>query len=289
MDLYCGEGSTCPANELYVSENRSMKSQVDLYLRWSSVNLRHPYECTIDMSPHHVVGERASRVVSIMTGDPYRKYPHDAIRNKVYVSRAFSEFNGDNGNHVLYNLIVDNPSKIAIGNGKGNYALYVGTIRPEKGIHTAAEICAEAGFDLIVYGEPHPSYQGYNEELKRRFSNVDLRGVLPAFGPEHWTAFQDASVFLYPIRWCDAFPLATLESMLCGTPVVGCPNGGIVEQVINGISGFLYSEIKAEHILAAKKLDRSGIRENVKPIIDPDAYMNRLLGFVRQAREGETW
>ena len=48
-----------------------------------------------------------------------------------------------------------------------------------------------------------------------------------------------ATALLNPISWREPFGMAMLESLACGTPVVGCPQGAAPEIVEHGVTGFL--------------------------------------------------
>lgn len=50
--------------------------------------------------------------------------------------------------------------------------------------------------------------------------------------------YQAADIYIHAAK-ADTFPNTVLEALACGTPVVGTSVGGIPEQVINGVTGFL--------------------------------------------------
>jgi glycosyltransferase involved in cell wall biosynthesis len=55
-------------------------------------------------------------------------------------------------------------------------------------------------------------------------------------------AYSAADIFVHPAL-ADNLPNTILESMACGTPVVGFPIGGVPEMVRPGISGWLANEV----------------------------------------------
>ncbi len=58
-----------------------------------------------------------------------------------------------------------------------------------------------------------------------------------------------ADVFIIPSLE-DNLPNTVIESLMCGTPVIGFPTGGIVDMVQSGKNGFLSKEITAESLSA---------------------------------------
>lgn len=54
--------------------------------------------------------------------------------------------------------------------------------------------------------------------------------------------YSAADVFIIPSLE-DNLPNTMIEAMLCGTPVIGFPTGGIAETVVNGSNGYLSNEI----------------------------------------------
>jgi D-inositol-3-phosphate glycosyltransferase len=58
-------------------------------------------------------------------------------------------------------------------------------------------------------------------------------------------------IFLFPTPWYEPFGITPLESMACGTPVIGSDVGGIKYSVINGETGFLVPP-KSPEALARK-------------------------------------
>ncbi len=83
--------------------------------------------------------------------------------------------------------------------------------------------------------------------------------------------YNDADIFLLPSRE-DNLPNAMVESLCCGTPVVGFNIGGLTETITNGENGYLANEMSAKGLKEAllicikniDKLDRSTISEIAK-------------------------
>ena len=54
--------------------------------------------------------------------------------------------------------------------------------------------------------------------------------------------FQNAKLTIVPTKWNEPFGLIPVESMACGTPVISFANGGVVETIVDGETGFLIDE-----------------------------------------------
>jgi len=297
VDAYVGPGSKLTATHTMMVPERNAKSQVayiNEILRLKSMNLR--YDCFVDMSSDHVasIALNAKNVVSIMTGDPLHKYPHDNVNNRVYVSKEFAEFNNCPDHPVLHNVFHANPASLGTGPGGGGYALYVATIRPEKGLLEATKACQMAGLPLRVYGPV--KHWKFWDAIR---DSVEYRGMLENNDVVRAEAFGRAEVFMFCPLWCDAGPLAPMEAMAYGTPVVGFANGGMSSDVEDGVGGYLIREGKpdpndtikdlAKMIGEARKLNREKVRASILPKVNPGNYINKLATLVQEVIAGKEW
>jgi len=287
--LLCGPGSTCPVRRIE-SSSLAMASEWE-YLYWLRKNTNE-WDCVWDMTAHHLSSQdcglpKGSPTLAHMLGDPHKKYPHDAVRNRVYCSPQLADFYGCPDYPVLHNIITHDPNSIPIGHGVGGYALYVGTIRPEKGLAVAAQACRRLGIRLVVAGVFQTIFNSYWQSFK---DTVDFVG--PVTHNDKWRLFGDAAVFVLPINWCDAGPLVVMESLLVGTPVVACPIGGLLEDVVDGENGFLCS--RAEFATTLDRTmqttwNRNDIRSSILPKINPDRFVDKVESLCKKVVKGEKW
>ena len=83
------------------------------------------------------------------------------------------------------------------------------------------------------------------------------------------TVYSVVDVFVIP-SLMDNLPNTVLESLMCGTPVIGFPVGGIPEMIQDGINGFLTEDISVASLLKTltkflaedQIFDRAQIRAN---------------------------
>src|SRR3954469_8745546 len=109
--------------------------------------------------------------------------------------------------------------------GEGSYVLAAGRLTPEKGFADAIDACARAGLPLVVAGDG-PELAALRE---RAGPEVVFTGrVAPA---ELAALRRDAAVAVVPSRYQEILPLAALEAMAAGLPVVAARAGGLAEAV----------------------------------------------------------
>ena len=67
---------------------------------------------------------------------------------------------------------------------------------------------------------------------------------------------------LFPIDWPEPFGLVMIESMACGTPVIGWPCGSVPEVIDDGITGFIVDDIESavDAVAMTASLDRHLVR-----------------------------
>ncbi len=288
VTLLCGPGSACPVRRVEAS-TRSASAEWE-YVDWLRQH-RGEWDALFDMANNHFSSCRGglpdgSPTVAEMNGDPHKLYPHDEVRNRVYVSPQLARHFGCPSHPVLYNIVCGDPAAVPIGDGAGGYVLYLGTIRPEKGVHVAALACRRLGARFVSAGPVQPRFLPYLESFRGEAGHVGEVGRARG-----WELLRGAAALAFPIDWVDAGPLVVLESLLVGTPVVACPIGGLLEDV-DDRNGVLSDR---EHFAAALdkalnlRWDRAAIRAGVLPKIDPDRWVDGVLALLGRAVKGERW
>ena len=88
-------------------------------------------------------------------------------------------------------------------------------------------------------------------------------------------AYSAADLFVIP-SLMDNLPNTVLESIMCGTPVVGFEVGGIPDMIENGVNGYLADEISSDSLYTAimkffefpDLFDREKIRDKAREKYD---------------------
>jgi spore coat protein SA len=168
----------------------------------------------------------------------------------VYVSRYLEEASRDAlvrpvRSEVLYNgadgELFRPKAKCDCAAARPMRVLFAGRLVKEKGPHLLADAlrhlqCAGVAVEgMIVGGVEFGSRRadGYVEALQRD-SPSNLAFHPYCAGAELARLFQEADVFCLPSVWHDPFPLAPLEAMAAGLPVVASRSGGIPEAFCDG-------------------------------------------------------
>jgi glycosyltransferase involved in cell wall biosynthesis len=120
---------------------------------------------------------------------------------------------------------------------KGNYALFVGRLSPEKRVSTILSAWAQVGVDiplLIIGGGPEAD-QLQKEATRQHLKHVHFEGYLPR---DRALAFMQRARFLvFSSEWYENFPVTIAEAFACGVPVLCSKMGAMQEIVEDGRTG----------------------------------------------------
>ena len=116
----------------------------------------------------------------------------------------------------------------------GKYVLYFGRYSEEKGIRTLLEVCRELPQIPFVFAGSGPL-----EYLMAGLDNVENVGFLK--GKDLEEMIQGARFSVCPSECNENCPFSVIESMMNGTPVLGCDQGGVPELIENGYTGWLFT------------------------------------------------
>jgi spore coat protein SA len=135
--------------------------------------------------------------------------------------------------------------------------LFVGRLVKRKGAHVLMDAMRQleqrgvAARCWVVgsTGFGGSKQDGYMRELQRHAPrSVEFLGY--KFGPELAQLFRESHIYVAPSVWDDPFPLATLEAMASGLPVVASRRGGLPEAFVNG-GGILVNSGSARELADA--------------------------------------
>ena len=138
--------------------------------------------------------------------------------------------------------------------------MYVGRLEPRKGLVEFVEAVIQvmpdfpqARFEFVGGDTPYRDGLSMRRYLDKRIP----RGVRPRFRFRSAVkrsvlaeALARASFAAVPSRW-ENFPNSCIEAMASGLPVMASPNGGMVEMVTDGITGWIAASQEPESLAAA--------------------------------------
>lgn len=79
-------------------------------------------------------------------------------------------------------------------------------------------------------------------QIKEKISAMNLQGsvdlIKPVLGEEKLELLENSDIFIYP-SYHEGIPMAVLEAMASGLPIIATKVGGLPDLVKNGVNGFL--------------------------------------------------
>jgi glycosyltransferase involved in cell wall biosynthesis len=140
---------------------------------------------------------------------------------------------------------------------KGRYALFLGRICPEKGVHVAMNAAARAGVPLVIAGKvfPYPTHLEYFEHAVTPRLSSRHSYIGPVSGRKKHRILASARCLVVASLVPETSSLVAMEALAAGTPVVAFANGALPEIIDHGKTGLLVSD-EDEMAAAIEQVDR---------------------------------
>lgn len=96
---------------------------------------------------------------------------------------------------------------------------------------------------------------------------------------------RDADACVCPSEWFENNPLAVIESLCAGTPVIGADIGGIPELITPGVNGFLYKSGDTNALarilndFSPSSFDKCSIARDATEKFSTRTHLDRLLNI----------
>jgi glycosyltransferase involved in cell wall biosynthesis len=160
--------------------------------------------------------------------------PNYKRENLVACSRAHALLCGGSTRHVYYGLDLENwEYRFA----KRPHLIHISKIARYKGQHLAIKAARKAGQQIVIAGNIEDRFYYCTQVLPLLWLSPKATYIGEIQGTKGY--LRDATALVQTPRWFDAFPLVILEAFASGTPVIAFSEGGIPEQIVNGVNGFL--------------------------------------------------
>lgn len=158
------------------------------------------------------------------------------------------------------------PAKAAGVRAEQKFALCLGRICPEKGVHLAMDAAKRANIPLVIAGTVFPykdHIRYFNDEIRPRL-DCDRRFVGSVGAAVRDQLLSQACCLLLPSLVEETSSLVAREALASGTPVIAYPRHALVELMEHGRNGFLVDDVEqmADCIAAVDSIDREACRNS---------------------------
>jgi glycosyltransferase involved in cell wall biosynthesis len=183
-------------------------------------------------------------------------------------------------------------AELTARHAKRNFALMLGRVCPEKGIHLAIEAAKQARVPLLIAGEvfAYEAHRRYFEDKVLPRLDRARRFIGPVGFARKRRLLTAARCLLVPSLAPETSSLVAREALACGTPVVAFPNGALAETVEEGRTGFLVDGVDemAEGIWRAPALDPEECRRAARERFSLEGMIERYFAVYERLAAGRT-
>ena len=179
--------------------------------------------------------------------------------------------------------------RLAARHAKRGFALFLGRICPEKGVHLALQAAHRAGVPLIVAGElyTYAAHRDYFDAEVRPLLDGRRRFVGPVGFARKRRLLTAARCLLVPSLAAETSSLVAREAAACGTAVVAFPSGALADAVVPGRTGLLVDGVDAMAAAIADcgDIDPEACRAVARERFDERRMTDAYLGLYRRLTE----
>lgn len=144
---------------------------------------------------------------------------------------------GRNGIHDgrWFDTVIPNffrPDDFSLGEGDGEYLLFVGRLISRKGLNAAFDVSQASGLPLWLAGSGAAEWRdGYLRTEDGTVLEGDVRYLGPVQAKERNELMGNATALLCPTTYIEPFGAVAVEAQLCGTPAIATDFGAFTETV----------------------------------------------------------
>ena len=206
--------------------------------------------------------------------------------NLVACSEAHAGLCGQSTKYVRYGLDL---AKYEVGLAKKEHFIHISKISRTKGQHLAVSAFRKTGKKLVLAGniEDKTYYYAVVMPMVKMSPNVSYIGEIEEVNRH----LCEATALVQTPRWFDAFPFVVLESFASGTPVISLRAGGIPEQIVDGVNGYLCDTV--DDIRSAAEEIGSIRPEDCRAYAEEHFTASRMakeyIDLYQRVMDGEKW
>lgn len=159
----------------------------------------------------------------------------------------------------------------------GDYFLIVSRLVEYKRIDIAVEAFNDLGLPLIIIGD------GPEREKLQKMANSNIKFLGRISDKEVKKYYAKCIAFIFPGE--EDFGITPLEAQASGRPVIAFGKGGVLDSVIDGVTGIFFKEQNKESLKEAiikfkdMKFDKNAIRKHAETF-DIGVFKQRIYNFV---------
>lgn len=201
-----------------------------------------------------IVSELAGMTFYFLQENKFQKFYGELVLSKLTSLRVLSKTIAKEMSkyrlkeiHISDNGVAVNERAKYCSEGKNNsfQILYVGTLSPQKGFYIlvkALKVLSNRGYSLNLHTLGEWISPEFESNIKQfiKMSKLEKKIVIHGlkFGKEKWRIYSNSQILVLP-SFSEGQPLAILEGLGFGIPIVSTKVGGIPEIIEDGVNGYL--------------------------------------------------
>lgn len=261
-------------------------SEEALYERMRDHLRRHPVDVIHDFSFENLFIKRHPEVAPFVVSCCTPPLPNYRPPNLVACSEAHARVFEPAARFVRYGLDLDQWTPCY---DKKRHLVHISKVDRIKGQDFAIRAARRARVRLLLVGEvTDPAY--YWLMLRPMSLLSPTVSFMGAVNGTH-ELLRDAGALVQTPRWFEAFPMVSLEAFASGTPVIALARGGLPEQIVNGVNGFLCENITdlADAMGRAGEINPRTCREYADAHFSSKRMVQEYVGCYEDAINGNNW
>ena len=185
---------------------------------------------------------------------------------------------------TAYNGI--DPAEFTFKEQPGEYLVFLGRFHPEKGTHLAIEIAKKAGVRLKI-AAIHQDEEYFKTQVAPHIDGDRVQFLGAVQREARNELLGNALALVHMTTRPERFGLTMVESMACGTPVLGANMGSVPEIVVDGETGFVCDDVAqaVARVPELASLDRRKCRERVESAFTVERMIDRYVDAYTMALE----